>query len=320
MLKLRTKTLMLGALLVSSIGLTSTFAFYGSQTTYPSQLPEDTQNVQEQVLGPVVPERISAILASTGSKATASSTSLVRASVNSSTVKTAATATQTSRESGNQRTALYADLNSYVLSVVKSYQGKNYPYILNEDYANYNGVTNNVYYQDQLLLRAYPSGNHASYCVGITFETFFKAMQTRNQAIGLDKNSFNGMSFSQLQDFMLLWYTASGPKSVSNPAVAIVKYGLGQQITNWEAAKPGDFIDFSRTNGSGHSVIFLNWIRSGSKIIGLRYWSSQGSTNGLGYQEEYFSIPNAQGVPYGTIMTKGFYIGHVGPVANYRKY
>ena len=156
--------------------------------------------------------------------------------------------------------------------------------------------------------------------VGITFETFFKAMQARNQAIGLDKNSFNGMSFSQLQDFMLLWYTASGPKPVSNPAVAIVKYGLGQQITNWEMAKPGDFIDFSRTSGSGHSVIFLNWIRKDGEIIGLRYWSSQGSTNGIGYKEEYFSIPDAKGVPYGSIMTKRFYIGRVGAVASYRKF
>ena len=162
MLKLRTKTLMLGALLTSSIGLTSTYAFYGTQLTYPVQLPEGTQIVREQAMGPVVPEQVSAILTSTGSKPMASIKLVVQTNGRSGAGKTTTTTIQTSRQNGNQRTALYADLNSYVLSVVRTYQGKNYPYILNEDYAHYNGVTTNVYYQNQLLLHAYPSGNHAS--------------------------------------------------------------------------------------------------------------------------------------------------------------
>lgn len=206
------------------------------------------------------------------------------------------------------------DLNSYVLNVIASYPLGNYPYLLNNDYRNYNGVTENLYYQGSIIAKAHPSGNRASHCSGITFEVFFKAMQARNRKLGLPIDDFNGMSFSQLQDFQMLWYVASGNKRTSNVAAAVEKYGIGRQIHNWEEAKKGDFLDFSRSNHTGHTVVFLHWVRDNDgRIIGLHYWSSQGSTNGINYVTEYFDFSGR-----GNVLSNHVYIARVLPVKQYK--
>ncbi len=211
-------------------------------------------------------------------------------------------------------------LNSYVLDVIKSYPIGRYPYLLNKDYANYNGVTVNLYYKDRLLLKAHPSGNRASHCSGITFEVFFKAMQNRNKKLGLDPDDFNGMSYDQLHDFVLTWYVANGNKGVNNVATAVEKYGIGRRITSLENARAGDFMDISRENNTGHTVVFLNWLKDEKgRIIGLKYWSSQESTNGINYKEEYFNVPDANGQKYGNVMINHVYIARVSPVKDYKK-
>lgn len=303
------------ALLISGLGLTGAPALVGELSTYLAPLPVSTLTVHMPANEPTIPEQVARLLAVKKAEATEAET--LGASSETAPAQPQTESDQhnqeTSRENEHDRTALFADLNEYVNDQIRGYQGKNYPYLLNNDYAHYNGVTTNIYYQDQILLRAHPSGNRASHCVGITFEVFFQAMQARNKAIGITTSSFNAMSFSQLQDFMLIWYAAAGPKASSNPAYAIVKYGLGKEITSWEQAKSGDFIDFSRSNGTGHSVIFQNWIREDGVIIGLRYWSSQESTDGIGYKSEYFS-------PHGGILRSDFYIGRVGPVNSWGRF
>ncbi len=225
-----------------------------------------------------------------------------------------------SRKGGSEsRAALYYDLNPYVLSVIKTYPTGRYPYLLNTDYANYNGVTENISYQGQLLLKAHPSGNKASHCSGITFEVFFKAMQQRNREVGLSTSDFNGMNREQMKDFMLTWYVANGSKAVSNIAVAVERYGLGKQIHRLEQAKAGDFVDISRENWTGHTVVLINWIWKDGKIIGLKYWSSQGTTNGIDYKTEYFNVPDANGVPYGNVIIDQVYIARVGPITGYTR-
>ncbi|GAB6087416.1 hypothetical protein JCM11672_26880 [Alkaliphilus crotonatoxidans] len=213
---------------------------------------------------------------------------------------------------------LKQDLNSYILDVIKTYSSGNYPYLLNNDYANYNGVTTNLYYQDQLLLKAHPNGSKASHCVGITFEVFFKAMMNRNEKLGLPKDDFNGMTWNELYDFALGWFVANGNKAQNNAARVIEKYGLGKVVTNLEEVKAGDIIDFSRENHTGHTVIFINWIRDNGKIVGLKYWSSQGSTNGISYNEEYFNIPKGDGSKYGNVIIDQLYIGRVLSVNEYQ--
>jgi len=214
---------------------------------------------------------------------------------------------------GNPNNNLAGYLNSYVLDVITRYEiGPGvFPYLLNNDYQNYNGVTTNLYYQGRLLLRAHPSGNRASHCTGITFEVFFKAMQERNKGLGLDPNNFNGMTWDELFDFVLLWYKAFGAGN-SSCVVAVERYGIGRGITNLEDTRAGDFIQFSRNNYTGHIGVFIEWVRDGcGRITGFTYWSSQGSTGGISFNTEYF-------IPHGRVLTNHVYIARVVPVNQYR--
>ena len=210
-------------------------------------------------------------------------------------------------------------LNSYVLNIIKTYTPGRYPYLLNTDYTNYNGVTFNISYQGRILLKANPSGNRVSHCSGITFEVFYRAMQERNKKLGLSPDDFNGMSYDQLHDFVLNWYVADGNKVTQNVARVVEKYGLGRRITRLQDARAGDFIDLSRENNTGHTVVFINWLKDNNgTIIGLKYWSSQESTKGISYKEEYFNITNAAGEKYGNVMTNHVYIARVSAVKDYK--
>lgn len=225
-------------------------------------------------------------------------------------------------ESRNEQdNSLQGYLNKYVLDIINTYKiGGGYPYLLNNDYENYNGVTENIVYDGELLLKSHPSGTRYSHCTGITFEVFFKAMQQRNRELGISADNFNGMNKDELHDFILTWYVAKGSKSENNLTVAIEKYGLGHRITNYDDAKPGDFIDLSRENNTGHAVIFINWIRENGKIIGIKHWSSQGSTNGISYKEEYFNIKNGSGIKYGNVIYEDLHIARVNPVDKYNNF
>lgn len=210
------------------------------------------------------------------------------------------------------------DLNSFVLDVVGTYEIGKYPYLLNNDYANYNGVTTNIFYQGTLLAKAHPSGNRASHCVGITFEVFVRAMRERNKTLGIPQDDFNGMTSSELRDFMLTWYVASGTKNNSNIVVAVEKYGVGKGITRLEDAKPGDFVDISRENGTGHTTVFINWVKENNKIIGIKYWSSQSA--GINYKTEYFNVADSNGKKYGNVRIDLVYIARVLGVEDYKRF
>jgi hypothetical protein len=67
---------------------------------------------------------------------------------------------------------------------------------------------------------------------------------------------------------------------------SLVLRGLAIPIINLKNAKQGDFIQFWRKNNTGHSVIFDSINYNENNEIELRYWSTQRSTNGIGYCSE----------------------------------
>ena len=109
--------------------------------------------------------------------------------------------------------------------------------------------------------------------------------------------------------FQKLWFVmeTNGP----GPSAAVEAFNLGRTI-KLDEVLPGDFVQIWRTKNkrgkvTGHSVIFLDWVRDESgKITGFRYWSSQPATNGIGERIEYFG-------PDGGIAEEFTHFGRVEP-------
>ena len=206
-------------------------------------------------------------------------------------------------------------LNPYVLQVVSAYPTDgSYPYhadFKEPEYDIYNGVTQDMWYRGAVVAKAYPDGSRCSYCCGLTFEIFIRAMKIRNIRLGLDPDDFNGMSFHDLFNLLQLWYIEGQDDS---PQRGIVAYGLGRAITDWEQARPGDFCDYSCTPPGGHSVIFINWLRNDAgKIVGFKYFSSNWG-KGVGYAETRFSDVG------GRVLRDSMRLARVGSVDNYRPF
>ncbi len=145
------------------------------------------------------------------------------------------------------------------------------------------GTTRDIWYLDTLVAEGDPEGR--CYCVGLTWEVYMRAWEEVDQSTGGD-GSINGMSVDDLYTFRVDWFVreVDGP----GPSVAMENYGVGEEITDYNKFQPGDFLQFWRHSGSGHNVIFVDWLEQGGEIVGFEYWSTQSSTDGVGYNHEYF--------------------------------
>lgn len=174
------------------------------------------------------------------------------------------------------------DFNEYVIQIMKTYptNGTHQYYWPQE--GSWAGNTRDLYYRGELFSAGDPMGR--CYCCGLTFEVFFRAYELYCEDKG---KPFVIKDFSRddLLRFRKQWFGADGnPQTLYH---AIISNGLGHAVTLEEAC-PGDFVQFWRHSGSGHSVIFVSWVRDPSmNIIGLQYWSTQKSTNGIGYNTEF---------------------------------
>jgi hypothetical protein len=74
------------------------------------------------------------------------------------------------------------------------------------------------------------------------------------------------------------WWNADGPGSF----YALCGYSQMGVRVRPEDALPGDFVNINWVKGPGHSVVFLGWEPTQEGQPGMRFWSSQSSTNGLG--------------------------------------
>lgn len=173
--------------------------------------------------------------------------------------------------------------NDYVLEIMKSYPTDGsmpYDWV---DESGYYGITQDLLYLDQLFVKG--DIKKRSYCSGITFEVFFQAYQAYNAANGFKQIGALD-SVEKMEEFRLKWYGVGGDRRTIKHALEWS--GLGYQVTDLNQVTPGDFVQIWRHNGSGHTVIFINWIKdTEGQILGFNYWSSN---TGLGpsYREEYF--------------------------------
>jgi hypothetical protein len=127
--------------------------------------------------------------------------------------------------------------------------------------------------------RILPKGE-STYCSGFTFAVVMKAAAERG--LLRDKTP------DQIRAFQRDWYGATKESAETQCALAVERLGIGKQISP-EKAEAGDFLQLWRTNKSGHSVVFLEWVKEGGRPIGVKYRSTQMSTDGIGDRVEYFA-------------------------------
>lgn len=172
-----------------------------------------------------------------------------------------------------QATAIAGEAPRSVLEIARSHKdGGGYVW------EGGSGCPQAIDFDGQSIVKGQEKG---TYCSGFTFTVAMEAAAER----GL----LRGKSIEEVRRFQKEWYGVPKDAAERQCAVAVERLGIGQEIKKLEAGKPGDFVQIWRTNKSGHSVVLVDWVREGGEIVGLKYRSSQKSTDGIGDRIEYFS-------------------------------
>ena len=140
------------------------------------------------------------------------------------------------------------------------------------------GSPREVRHGDDLIVKAQSKG---SYCSGFTFCVAMEA--ARERGLLRDKSA------EAVRAFQKQWYGSTDEAAERQCALAVETLGIGQEVKPMEKGRAGDFVQIWRTNKTGHSVMLLDWIREGDQVVGIRYRSSQKSTDGVGDRIEYFA-------------------------------
>ncbi len=144
----------------------------------------------------------------------------------------------------------------------------------------YTGTTRDLIYKGETVARG--DGKGSAYCCGLTFEVFVRTWERLCEQADRPFD-IAGLSAKELLQLRRRWYVATDDRSGCQGALVAV--GLGRKVEPKEA-RPGDFVQLWRGSGSGHSVIFLGWERRGGEVTGIRYWSTQTATDGIGEHTE----------------------------------
>lgn len=145
------------------------------------------------------------------------------------------------------------------------------------------GVSEEIRFDGKTIL----AKGKSTYCSGFTFAVAMKA--------AAERDLLKDKSVDQVREFQKEWYGSTKESGETQCAYALQKLGIGQQVATKDA-RTGDFLQLWRTNKSGHSVVFLEWVSAGGRPIGVRYRSSQTATDGIGDRVEYFAgVPGKKG-------------------------
>lgn len=155
-------------------------------------------------------------------------------------------------------------LNSRVLEIAKSLEGGGYKW-------SSSGVPKSIFFKNSEILK---KSNEGTFCSGYTFMVAFDAL--------LESGKIDHLEVDDIKWLQRNWYGTNAESGETQCLFSLEKLKLGMGVMHADAM-PGDFVQFWRNNKSGHSVIFLDWVKNASgKIIGIKYRSTQKSTNGIG--------------------------------------
>lgn len=176
------------------------------------------------------------------------------------------------------------DLNELVVEVLAGYPTDGTHTYHWPKAVGWTGNTKDLVYGAEVLAAGDPDGR--CYCCGLTFEVFLDAWKLWTLRRGRPWRIVD-FDLAAVRRLQKQWFGSAADKTCVR--TALVDNGLGHEVEDWEDARPGDFVQLWRANGSGHSVIFVAWVRGADGAIdGIRYWSTQGSTQGIGEREESF--------------------------------
>lgn len=167
-----------------------------------------------------------------------------------------------------------ADLNPYVLQTIEEYnRDAAVGVALTPSDPAYvgHGVTKDLYYRGKKIASGDPQRRH--HCIGLLFEVWLSAWDRATTATGATLTVGDG-SHATFERFRRRFYGADG--NMGTCVDALAEYQLGREITKWEEAKAGDFLQYWRPNGRGHTGVFLGWVRDDqtSQIVGFKLWHS----------------------------------------------
>lgn len=195
-----------------------------------------------------------------------------------------------------------------------------YPYCLSDDCGDMWGMIRDAYYLGEDLF----TGGGDCFCTGFTLEILLDAYsrwQDENQVSVTDPWGDLTLDDVAGGDFYQHWqgYGVAGSKASS--ADALEYAGIGEEVPerDWPTATTGDLANISRSTGSGHSILFVDWITQGDEITGIRYYGCNGSgeshpdpedpddqddISGPSFQTEMFEGHG------GTVLPSYLYLGH----------
>lgn len=168
-----------------------------------------------------------------------------------------------------------APLNKTVLRLLESYPTDGtYTYYWKRG-QHTDGTSRTLRWGDTLLAEGSPAGQ--VHCSGITWELWLRALDESGGAAVLQPQ----ISGDELLALRATWYVEDG--SLGGPVDALTRRGLAQRVDRLEDLRPGDFVQFWRNSGKGHSAVFIDHIRNADgSARGMIYWSAQQSSGGLG--------------------------------------
>ena len=216
----------------------------------------------------------------------------------------------------------HLDFNQTLLTIVDDYPTDGthqYDWPKSTDdpivHPRYDGCTRDIGYMGVKILSG--NGKGSCFCCGLTLEVFLRAadmyiqkssyantMNTSTLTTYYIMHPIGSLTPDNFKEFKNLWYCPA--VNSPGPGEALVAFGMGTVLTDWKEAKAGDFVQIWRNNGSGHSVIFMNWITNDKKeITGLKYWSSQ-TKKGIETNTEYFGTEKKQMTREHTFVSRVF--------------
>ncbi|MBM4370385.1 MAG: hypothetical protein FJ098_01940 [Deltaproteobacteria bacterium] len=134
------------------------------------------------------------------------------------------------------------------------------------------GMIHDVAYLGELRWHA---GGHCV-CTGHTLEVFLDAYRRWQAETGApDDLPFGGLTRDQIRGEFYQHWQGYGVARTASSADALESAGIGYNLypEQWNEALPGDFLNISRSSGTGHAVIFIRWVTDDEdRIVGVRYY------------------------------------------------